>query len=81
MMRTPEKDLAFLYFENKSVVPEISGFIPASKYLLLWLSPATGVWIKYINILSDKNGEISIPAFPDRQHPSITDRAAKITLK
>ena len=81
MMRTPEKDFALLYFENKSVLPEIYGFIPNTKYSIQWFSPAKGEWRESIVIQTDKNGVLIIPFFPDRQNPAIIDWAAKIIRK
>jgi len=78
MMSTPEKDLALLYFENLSVLPELSSFIPNTKYSFHWFSPAKGEWSETIIIQADKNGKISLPPFPDQQNPADIDWAAKI---
>ena len=78
MMRTAEKDLALLYFENQSVVPELSGFVPNTKYLLIWYIPTKGEWKDPVVIQSDKEGKLIIPFFPDKQNPSVIDWAAKI---
>jgi hypothetical protein len=81
MMRNREKDFALLYFENKSVIPEISGFIPDRSYSLFWFDPVSGGWEKPISIRTDKNGSLIIPSFPDKQNPSDTDWALKIKQK
>jgi hypothetical protein len=44
MMRTPEKDLAFLYFENQAVLPEITGFSPGKEYIFHWYNTLNGEW-------------------------------------
>jgi hypothetical protein len=44
MMRTSEKDFALLYFENQAALPELSGFIPVTTYVLRWYNPSTGQW-------------------------------------
>jgi hypothetical protein len=81
MMRTPEKDFALLYFENKSVLPELTGFIPNSIYSIKWFIPQNGEWMESVNIQTDKNGKMILPSFPDGQNPSVIDWAAKITKK
>jgi len=78
MMRSPEKDFALLYFENQSVVPELSGFVPNTKYSLIWYIPTKGEWKDPVVIQSDKEGTLIIPFFPDKQNPSVIDWAAKI---
>jgi hypothetical protein len=78
MMRTAEKDFALLYFENQSVVPELSGFDPKTKYSLIWYIPTKGEWKDPVIIQSDKEGKLTIPFFPDKQNPSVIDWAAKI---
>ena len=78
MMRTAEKDLALLYFENQSVVPELSGFVPNAKYSLIWYIPTKGEWQVPVIIQADKVGKLIIPFFPDKQNPSVIDWAAKI---
>ena len=78
MMRTPEKDFALLYFENKSVLPVLSGFKENKAYDFRWLNPRNGVWERSIIIKTDANGELNPPPFPDGKSPSSTDWAAKI---
>ena len=81
MMRTPEKDFALLYFENQSVLPEITGFVPNTLYSLQWFSPAKGEWQEPVIIQSDKTGKLVVTFFPDRQNPAVIDWAAKIKKK
>jgi len=81
MMRTPEKDFALLYFESQSVLPEISGFNPNTSYLLQWYYPSKGEWKKSVVVKTGTTGILILPAFPDEQNPTLTDWAAKITLK
>jgi hypothetical protein len=78
MMRTPEKDFALLYFENRSVLPELAGFKPGLSYSLEWFNPSNGEWKEKIIVTADKNGKIRLPRFPDGQNPSARDWAAKI---
>jgi hypothetical protein len=78
MMRNNEKDLALLYFENKSVLPALEGFIPDSSYSLMWFDPMTGEWEKALTVKSNNKGSLSIPSFPDSENPSVRDWALKI---
>ncbi|MBN2424480.1 MAG: DUF4038 domain-containing protein [Calditrichaceae bacterium] len=78
MMQTPEKDLAFLYFENLAVLPELSGFKENAAYTLQWYDPITGAWLEKIALKADKEGKIKLTSFPDGQNPAKRDWAAKI---
>lgn len=81
MMRTPEKDLALLYFENQSVQPVLNNFKPKNAYYFQWFNTITGDWQKKIIINSNEKGVLKLPDFPDRQNPSSIDWAAKIVIK
>jgi hypothetical protein len=78
MMRTAEKDLALLYFENQAVLPTLSGFKPDTSYRFQWFNPRNGQWGKSIAVKTDERGILTPPGFPDGQNPSVTDWAAKI---
>ena len=78
MMRNPEKNFALLYFENQSVLPEISGFNPGKSYSLQWFDTVKGEWKEPVMVITDKKGSLVIPFFPDRKNPSGTDWALKI---
>jgi hypothetical protein len=78
MMCTPEKDFALLYFENKAVLPTLSGFKPDSSYTFQWFDPRNGQWKKSITIKSDGKGILKPPPFPGVQNPSDIDWSAKI---
>jgi hypothetical protein len=80
MMRTAEKDLALLYFENQAVLPALSGFKPDSSYTFQWFNPRNGRWEKSITVKTDEKGMLTPPGFPDGQNPSAIDWAAKIIL-
>lgn len=81
MMRTPEKDFALLYFENRSMLPELSGFKANTSYFLKWFNPQTGEWLKPVMVKTDANGKFMIPNFPDEKNPASTDWALKITVR
>ncbi|HDS08535.1 MAG TPA: DUF4038 domain-containing protein [Bacteroides sp.] len=79
MMRTPDDEFALLYFENRSVLPVLKGFIPETEYLILWFEPVTGEWQEPVRVRADDRGNLEIGAFPCGQNPSSADHAAKIT--
>ena len=81
MMRTPDKNLAFLYFENKSVLPVLQNFTPGKEYLFQWVQPVTGEWMKRMLIKADDHGMLRVPDFPDRADRPFNDWAAKIVAK
>jgi len=82
MMRTPDKKLAMLYFENKCEIPTISGFIPDTEYQLNWFNPETGEWIeKQRTDSSDENGTIYLESYPDGEKISTKDWSLKIKSK
>lgn len=81
MMRTPDKKLAFLYFENESVIPRIYNFNIGSKYTFQWYNPENGEWGKKILIEADKSGTLQIPGIPEKGQRKFNDWAAKISAK
>ena len=78
MMRTPEKDFALLYFENKAVLPQLNGFKPGAVYSLQWFDTISGEWQAAIPIKANDGGVLVLAAFPDGKNPSSRDWAAKI---
>jgi len=78
MMRNSSKDLALLYFENGSVKPKLTGFLPDSKYSLIWFETVKGEWKNPVTATTDKDGSLTIDSFPDSKNPSVTDWGLKI---
>ncbi len=78
MMCTSDKTLALLYFENKAMLPELSGFNPDKDYTLQWFDPITGKWKEKKIIKSDNKGKLQLPEFPDKGQIKMRDWAAKI---
>lgn len=78
MMRTPEKDLAFLYFENESVLPSLQNFNPNTEHTFQWYNTVSGEWKEKTTIRSDREGTLTLPDFPGGEKKSSTDWAAKI---
>jgi hypothetical protein len=81
MMRTPDKSLAFLYFENNSVLPTLHNFMPGSDYSFQWYHPVTGEWKEKVLIRADEKGVLRVPEFPDTKDRASNDWAAKIVAK
>lgn len=80
MMRNDEASLAFLYFENASFIPEITGFIPNETYQLQWFDTITGKWIEKTTLRSNEDGVLLIPSFPHNILKTKRDWAAKIKI-
>ncbi len=79
MMRTPARDLALLYFENKAERPRSSGWKPNTRYRFSWYDPRAGAWGQAMELESDSAGVLALPAFPEGGKVASTDWAAKIT--
>jgi len=78
LMRTPDKTLGLLYFENKASRSRADGWRPSSRYLLTWFDPRAGAWRDALELRSDRDGRIQLPPFPGGLDTSDTDWAAKI---
>ncbi len=78
MMRTPEKDLSFLYFEHASDTALLKHFKKNHAYELQWFHPTTGTWLTSIPLHSDQQGQLQLPAFPEDTSRVYRDWAAKI---
>lgn len=78
MMRTAEKDFALLYFEDQSVLPELTGFKSLTSYSLSWFDTLHGEWEKTMYVKTDEKGRMALSEFPDKKNPSGTDWALKI---
>lgn len=82
MMRTPDKDLAMLYFENSCEKPLISGMVPGATYQAQWFNPRNGEWSDMSEgvMLSGKNGTLQLPSFPSGKDISQDDWALKLKM-
>ena len=69
LMRTPDKALGLLYFENKAQRARTTGWRPDSRYRFTWFDPRTGQWREPIELRSDAAGLLQLPAFPGRTRP------------
>ena len=80
MLRSPDKKLAFLYFENKAKRQIIRNMLPSTKYRAQWYNPRTGKWFDIADgfLKSDSNGGIELPRFPTGEDVARDDWAAKV---
>lgn len=81
MMRTPARDLALLYFENKAATPRLAGFTAGASYRWTWFNPRRGGWSPGISLTADADGGIAAPAFPAGHAGVINDWAAKLVRR
>lgn len=80
MMRTANKRLALLYFENGCDKPVIENMVPNGTYRAEWFDPRTGQWSNVGNgvLGADSKGRITMPDFPGNVTRSNTDWALKL---
>jgi hypothetical protein len=78
LMRTPQRDFALAYFENKALQPQIQGFTPGARYRWSWFDPRTGAWTASLSLKADSKGNIAAPPFADGGMQATQDMAAKL---
>ncbi len=78
LMRTPQKDLGFFYFENQARRARTAGWRPNASYRFTWFNPRTGQWQGATNLTADSRGEVQLPAFPGGGDVAEADWAAKV---
>ncbi len=82
MLLSGNRELAFLYFENKAEVPVVTGLVPDATYKLEWFDPITGEWLeKPISLNSCHEGMISTGSFPSGRKVSGRDWCLKLKLE
>jgi hypothetical protein len=82
MLRDPSRELAFLYFEDKTARQIISGMIPRKEYRAQWYNPRSGEWFDMADgvLVADANGTIAMPFYPSGKDISENDWAAKLKI-
>jgi hypothetical protein len=80
-MRTPDKALGLLYFENKARRGVARGWKPRASYRLVWFDPRAGEWRESVPLKADGQGAIQLPPFPGGGDVASTDWAAKIVVQ
>jgi hypothetical protein len=78
LMRTPERDFALLYFENKALKARLKGFSPGARYSWTWFGPHNGEWSRAIALQADAAGVLAAPPFAAGGKQATRDVAAKI---
>ena len=79
LMRTQDKSLAFLYFENKAVRATVANAKPNSRHRFMWYNTRTGEWMESMSLQSDGQGMLRLPAFPGGSDLADVDWAGKLT--
>jgi hypothetical protein len=64
LMRTPQRDFALVYFENRALATRLAGFTPGANYLWRWFDPRDGRWGAELRIKADAQGRLASPDFP-----------------
>ncbi|HUQ10180.1 MAG TPA: DUF5060 domain-containing protein [Steroidobacteraceae bacterium] len=78
LMRTPQRDFALAYFENRALAPRLRGFTPKANYQWSWFDPRTGQWRDAGRLRADASGVLVAPGFPAGGRQAASDIAAKI---
>jgi hypothetical protein len=79
MMRTPDQDLALLYFEVDAARATISGLRRVAAYRWTWFDTRLGKWQAPVTITTDREGRLAAPPFPGTAERAGSDWAAKLT--
>jgi hypothetical protein len=78
LMRTPARDFALAYFENKAMRVRLAGFTPGARYDWSWFDPRSGRWSRAISLKADAAGVLGAPPFVAGGKQAARDVAAKI---
>jgi len=78
MLRSTDREFALLYFENKAVLPLITGLVPSAHYRWIWFNPRDGRWREPVEVMTTNTGSLAAPDFPAGDPQFINDWAAKL---
>lgn len=78
MMRTQDRALALVYFEQKAVAPRVGGLAPGARYHWTWFDPRTGEWSADTPLCAGADGTVSAPPFPGGGARAAHDWAARL---
>ena len=81
LARTPARDFALAYFENRAPRPQLANFKPGGRYVWKWFDPETGRWGRAISLRANANGVLIAPPFPAGQDLAVRDVAAQVVLR
>jgi len=78
LMRTQDKNLAFLYFENKARRATITNASANAAHRFTWYNTRTGEWLESATVQSDGQGRLQLPLFPGGGEEADADWAARL---
>ena len=81
LMRTADRSLALLYFEQDAVTPQAQGLASGARYRWTWFDPRTGRWSEAIAVSAGADGRLAAPPFPGGGRRAERDWAAKMVLE
>jgi hypothetical protein len=81
LMRTEEKDLGLLYFEQQARRASTIRWKPNAGYSFTWFNTQTGEWHSPISLTAGAQGEMQLPPFPESGAIAHSDWAAKIVAR
>jgi hypothetical protein len=79
LLRSTDRRLALLYFEEKAVLARVEGLLPDTAYRWRWYDPRSGRWLAPLALRTDPSGSLHAPAFPGGARRASQDWAAKLT--
>jgi hypothetical protein len=80
LMRTPSRDFALAYFEQKALAARLRGFEPGARHHWFWFDPRRGTWSRPVVVVADSQGTLSSPPFPEGGRQAMRDVAARIQI-
>ena len=78
LMRTQDRALAFLYFENKARVGTVANAKPNAAHRFAWYNTRTGEWMPAVSLKPDGQGTLKLPPFPGGAEEADVDWAASL---
>ena len=78
LMRTPQRDFALAYFENRALRTHLKGFTPGERYRWTWFDPRMGTWARAVTLGADDAGILVSPPIPAGGVDGARDFAAQI---
>jgi hypothetical protein len=80
LMRTPSRDFALAYFEQKALAARLRGFEPRARHHWVWFDPRRGTWSRPVVVVADSQGTLASPPFPEGGRQATRDVAARIQI-
>jgi len=79
LLISPQKEVAFGYFESGCEIPVVKGLNPDKNYTVSWFDPVTGEWQNDPQVIgSDESGIVRLVKFPDSSVVSVRDWCFKM---